>query len=292
MSAQFFCVGVHLFLIISGYLYGRREILSRTTYKKWIISRAKRILIPMYIFMFFLLIIHLLKGIDIDIIHWLAYIFNLQGLEIYVHGAQHLWYLTIAMSCYFITPILDRYRNKFNELNITVIFVVLVITQVIMTYFIYQQFGRYLIMIELYIFAYFIGMYWENIAINLKNFGISIVIAILAMGLRLLGNLKFDGSLLYDVIIVGYTLAFLALAIFYMGFYIISKVDNGLIERFIIHLDRISYEIYLVHYIFIFGPLKIMCLKNNVVNCVLVLICTYIAAVILHKISEWVKAML
>ena len=43
--------------------------------------------------------------------NWIAYIFNLQGFEIYVHGAEHLWYLTIIMICYLITPLLNKYKN-------------------------------------------------------------------------------------------------------------------------------------------------------------------------------------
>lgn len=55
MSSQFFNVGVHIFLIISGYLYGKRKINSNTTYIKWLIKRAKRILLPLYIFLVILL---------------------------------------------------------------------------------------------------------------------------------------------------------------------------------------------------------------------------------------------
>lgn len=49
MTAQFLNVGVSIFIIISGYLYGKKEI--KEEYFKWIIKRAKRILIPMYFFM-------------------------------------------------------------------------------------------------------------------------------------------------------------------------------------------------------------------------------------------------
>lgn len=166
LTGQFFNVGVYLFLIISGYLYGKKEISKKTTYKNWLISRGKRILIPMYILMIFLFCVYLFKGLEIQISHWIIYIFNLQGLEIYIYGIEHLWYLTIAMVCYFITIILDKYRNKFNKINIVILFSILITTQLIMSYFIYQQFGRYLILIELYIWAYFIGFYWNSDYIN------------------------------------------------------------------------------------------------------------------------------
>ena len=98
MTAQIFNLGVPIFIIISGYLYGNKEINDK--YTLWLIKRAKRILIPLYVFMFYLLIVNLIQYNNIQIKNWLVYMFNIQGLQIYVHGAEHLWYLTIIMVCY------------------------------------------------------------------------------------------------------------------------------------------------------------------------------------------------
>ena len=65
--------------------------------------------------MIILFCIYIALGLKIEPLNWIVYIFNLQGLEIYVHGAEHLWYLTIAMICYFITPILDKNKYKLNK---------------------------------------------------------------------------------------------------------------------------------------------------------------------------------
>ena len=48
MTAQFLNVGVNIFILISGYLYVTKKISEN--YTQWIIKRAKRILIPLYIF--------------------------------------------------------------------------------------------------------------------------------------------------------------------------------------------------------------------------------------------------
>lgn len=74
MSAQFFNVGVSIFIIISGYFYGKRKIAENIGYKQWLIKRAKRILIPLYIFLLILFLIYLYKGIDIKILNWIIYI--------------------------------------------------------------------------------------------------------------------------------------------------------------------------------------------------------------------------
>ena len=49
MIAQFLNVGVNSFILISGYLYVTKKISEN--YTQWIIKRAKRILIPLYIFL-------------------------------------------------------------------------------------------------------------------------------------------------------------------------------------------------------------------------------------------------
>ena len=76
-----------------------------------LLKSLKRILIPLYVFMLYLLNIYLINGNHINLINWIAYIFDLQGFQIYVHGAEHLWYLTIIMICYLITPILNKNKK-------------------------------------------------------------------------------------------------------------------------------------------------------------------------------------
>ena len=74
MTGQFFNVGVQIFLFLSGYLYGKKNINDS---KKWIMSRLKKVIIPVYIFMIILFIIHFAMGS----MNWkslLVYLLNLQ----------------------------------------------------------------------------------------------------------------------------------------------------------------------------------------------------------------------
>lgn len=288
VSAQFFNVGVYLFLIISGYLYGKKDISKNSTYTKWLISRGKRILIPLYIFMSILLCIYIILRLKIQPLNWIVYIFNLQGLEIYIHGAEHLWYLTIAMVCYFITPILDKNKYKLNKQKLIVFFVVYVVFQLIMSYFIHEQFGRYLILIGLYIVSYFIGFYWNNKSINFKMFILYCIGFIFSLALRIIGMIMFDGSILYDVLIVGYTHCLLGLSIFFIGFYIVKQLKLNILFNFVKKFDAISYEIYLVHYMFISGPVSLLFTNSTIINCIIVIISSYIIALILNKICKFI----
>lgn len=281
-------MGVYLFLIISGYLYGKKDIAKNTTYTKWIISRGKRILIPLYVFMIILFCIYIALGLKIEPLNWIIYIFNLQGLEIYVHGAEHLWYLTIAMVCYFITPILDKNKYKLNKQKLIVFFIGYVAIQLITSYFIYEQFGRYLILIGLYIVSYLLGFYWNSESIDFKMFILYCISLIFALTLRIIGMIMFDGSILYDVLIVGYTHCLLGLSIFFIGFYIVKQFKQNILFSIVKKFDAISYEIYLVHYMFIVGPISLFFVNSTISNSLIVIITSYITALILNKICRFI----
>ncbi len=109
-SGHFLDVGVQLFLIISGFLYGQREINS--PYLTWIWKRMKKLLVPMYILVLSVIVGNLIIGQNIELKQVLSYAFNIQGLtEYYIKGASHLWYLSIAMICYMLTPLIQRYKE-------------------------------------------------------------------------------------------------------------------------------------------------------------------------------------
>lgn len=281
MTAQFLNVGVAIFIIISGYLYGKKEI--KEEYFRWIIKRAKRILSPMYFFMVFLLIVNLAIGNNIRIANWMAYIFNLQGFQIYVHGAEHLWYLTIIMICYLITPILNKCRRKINNKSLIIYISIGVLLQLIISYFINTQLGIYLIYILLYIIAYIIGCR-VNIIISIKLMLSSIILSGVGGVLRIISKVLFDDSILYNVIIVGYTQGLIAFCIFYIFIYMCRNLKENKVINF---FDSISFEIYLVHYMYVVGPLRVMSLTNSfIVNTIITLIISILTSIGLKKICE------
>ena len=281
MTAQFLNVGVSIFILISGYLYGIKKI--NENYVEWIIKRAKRILIPLYIFMSYLLIIYLIKGSNISIFNWIAYILNLQGLQIYVHGAEHLWYLTVIMICYLITPILDKNKEKLNNESIGILITILIFIQVLTTYFIGTQIGIYLIYILLYITSYIVGNS-VNISISNKKLFLAFGIGIISITIRLIGKFLLDDTKIYNVIIVGYTQAIIAFSIFYIFAYLGNKIKANSVIKYI---DSISFEVYLVHYMYMVGPVRLMGLTNSfVLNTIITIIVSVITAILLKKISK------
>lgn len=71
-------VGVQLFFIISGFLYGKREI---TDWKAFFIKRIKKIYVPFIIFLLFIFLVYWL--LEPTALNWkksVVYLLNLQGV--------------------------------------------------------------------------------------------------------------------------------------------------------------------------------------------------------------------
>lgn len=193
------------------------------------------------------------------------------------------------MVCYFITPILDKNKQKISKQKLFIFTIICIILQLIMSYYIYEQFGRYLIMIGIYIIAYFTGFYWNSENVNLKIFIFACISMIFALFLRIFSMLIFDNTIFYNVLIVGCTHSLFGLSMFFIGFYIVKQLKGNKFFNIIKSFDFISYEIYLVHYMFICGPVSVLFTNYSLINCFIVLVFSFISAFILNKICSLIN---
>lgn len=110
--------GVPLFLFVSGYLAGKKEI---DNIGKWWAGKAKRVLVPLF---FFIIIVYggyaISKAADVSPFQWIFSLCNLQGLNYTywkfnyfgaVAGCGHLWFVTTLMFCYLLTPIMQKFKK-------------------------------------------------------------------------------------------------------------------------------------------------------------------------------------
>ena len=112
----------------------------------------------------------------------------------------------------------------------------------------------------------------------------SILLAGISGILRISARVLFDNSILYNVIIVGYTQGLIAFCIFYIFIYICRNLKENKVINF---FDSISFEIYLVHYMYVVGPLRVMGLTNSfIVNTIITLVISILTAIVLKKICE------
>lgn len=141
-TGQFFNVGVFIFIFLSGYLYGKKKIENN---KEWLINRAKKIIIPVYSFMIFLIIIHIVNH-TMEYKYIFIYLFDLQYYLGGISGAQHLWFVSVIMLCYIVNIHLQYNNKMIMSKKINIIFIMISIICVYLS----PKFGQTLIYIYIY----------------------------------------------------------------------------------------------------------------------------------------------
>ena len=100
--AWWFNVGVQMFLIISGYLYGVKYFDKNIDCFLFYKTRLLKILLPYYIVLLSVLLIHVVFIHDISKVNILmALVCNKT-----IPGGEHLWYISTILMCYILTPII------------------------------------------------------------------------------------------------------------------------------------------------------------------------------------------
>lgn len=230
-----------------------------------------------------LLGIHFCLGIHQGVKNWIVQLFCLQGMEIYVSGAEHIWFMTVLLLCYLLTPLLDNLKRKY-PLNISVmVLLVSVVLQALTALFVNEQLGRYWLLVNFYMFSYLLGSQHVRCT-KRKGCFLAAGMAGLAVAGRLIGKALLDETVYYNIFISGITHCLLALAFLFVFQHLFGKRKPNRLVRF---LDSISYEVYLVHYMFILGPISCMNLsKCFLLNVMVAFILSIATAAVLHQMGE------
>lgn len=280
LASQFLNVGVQIFFMISGFLFGYRK--ADDNVFQWYQRRAKRIFPVYYCFLLILLMIYLITGQKLILKNWIVSICCLQGIQIYLYGAEHLWFLSVLCLCYIITPALNVLRRKSSGCLWMVVLTGSVLGQMITTYFISTQLGIYWMDLNLYMIAYLYGVYHK---VLIEKTGVCLAVLLLAFGVigRLAGRGLCDGTVTYDVMIVGITQGLIASGLFLF----VEKLWHRR-SKVIEFLDGISFEVYLTHYMLIVGPISLMgTTKYYVVNVLLVIVSAIVLSILLKIVVQW-----
>lgn len=277
MSAQFFNVGVFIFLFISGYLYGKKNI---DNYKEWVKRRFKTILIPMYIFIIILFIIFCFKNI-FNIKFLFVYLFNIQYFLGGIPETGHLWFLSIIVICYIILLCINKYKKFFTEKSKLILFLITLIAIVL------SFFSLKFSLLFWYIDIFLIGYTWNNN--KRENAVIAFVALIFSIIMRLIFQKIFDNLFFYDSIIVPILQIIIAISIYIIIKYLVNKYSNKLdkMGKIIDYFDNMSYYIYICHYIFFEGIFCTLFFTNSLTfNILITLILSYVSAIILRFLTE------
>ena len=277
--AWWFNVGVQIFFIISGFLYGSKLINSPV---KWFLKNARKILLPYYLFLVPVIILYLFfSPEDINfgsIIRSLLCVGTIDGIG-------HLWFVGYILFCYFITPILceiTKYledKSFCDSLSFMFIFILLFYAFGTLTDF-YFRADRVLC----YITGFFVPLMIRKRGDVILKYILYLVVpaTIISKVIYLYCCVTFpEISGLGHM--EGISHLFLGISLTFGLMYLFKHVKKMKILSF---SDKYSYSIYIVHQLFILSPFTLMTVTHNIgVNIVIVVLTITISGIILHAIA-------
>ena len=258
---QFFGIGVSIFFLLSGYLYGQKEIAH---WGRWAQRRISTLLLPMWIWVLFCAALAWWSGRPVNGHDLLLYACNSQGLS-YIGGVlgewplfrDHgsfpgcgpLWFLSVLMLCYLLLPLMQRWRRSslMQQPRACALFIVVLFLLSVLAGFGEMRLGYFL----LFATGYFVRPTESGITAR-SLIGWS-ALAFVGILIRVLGRSCCDGSTLYDFVLVGISSYLLGLGLFAL-LRAVGQRGAPLLRCLPLRwLDGLSYEIYLTHGLFVMG---------------------------------------
>ncbi len=296
--ANWFNVGVQMFLFISGYLYGKRKnIQADAFYGKAFI----KIISNYYVFVIaasaaFYILPKTSIGIS-SIVKMLTF----SGAPVEL-GLGHLWYIKTILFCYLLTPLFSCIIDASDggKLPSFCIKSVIIIGLVqILTMLHFKNFGAS------YVVCYLVGMICGMAEEKTNKFipavnAIALVMCIILLSLQIKYSNTSDAEapkiirILYETI-CDYGHVFLGIVLVAVARLIYKKLFNK--SKYLVRIldwsDKYSYDVYLVHTIFILSPYACAeFINNRIISIPLALILIVSTAMILHFASNGIKKLI
>lgn len=289
--SEIFISGVPLFLFLSGFLAGKREI---DNVGKWWLGKLKRVLIPFWIFIVLMYGVYEITGLtEVSPFQWIFTLCNFQGLNYTywrfncfgaVSGCGHLWFITSLMFCYLLTPLMQ----KFKKIVLKVWQKVLLIIAVLVIQLILMYLGFQFSYIITFFFGYFVS--GKKVRSDFLWFGFVTVLTVSTGVTRLILKRVIDGSDFYDRYFALISSALIAAWIFYAVYFIKDKMPKLFCVfdcKVLAFTEKASYYFYLTHYMFLSGVLSVFrYVENRVLAHILAFAFSYISSIIMLLIVE------
>ena len=128
--SQFLNSGVYIFIILSGYLAGKKVI---TNWTGWYVKKIKRIMIPYWIVILICLSYESIYTHTFNVKMWLVHIFDLQGILGASVTTNPLWFVTLIMLLYLITPVYQWIGCNYRKW-LKVLLPLMVVLQIVFAY--------------------------------------------------------------------------------------------------------------------------------------------------------------
>lgn len=282
MTSQIFNIGNYVFLILSGFLFGVQGELGRP-FIHWYGKRFIRIYIPYEMMVVFLFCTYCVIGAKIIVPQWILQFLGLQGWN-GVQGAGHTWFVTSILVCYIITPWLSQImRHITNEISTVIVCAIALAIPLILMIPVTIRYFFTLSPIATYALAYVLGRNFTKVRLDYSKVVVCILGVCMAFAVRLIGKMFWDGTKLYTYVIVTYTHMFAAFFLMIIFAVLFKKVR---VPYLISRLSEISFEIYLWHYMFTVGPLRLFGISGFwMIDSLLVALVAVAVAMVTHWIG-------
>lgn len=305
--AWWFNVGVQIFLFMSGFLYGTKDIKDASS---WFKKRFSKILTPYYLLLIIVIIFYTVFARNLlNIKGMLVNILVLQGFGTGLPGIEHLWFLSYILMCYLITPVLQSIdcASLKNKRGVYIWKLILILALL--------QLFNYIGVLNMSIpniSAYIIGYYFsrrhfsyegykglaQNVSLKKSVTGI-FTACIITTPLVIYLEYFSKGGILwflepYTDFLFGWNHTLLGITLFLAMYFIFehlySRIENKTINSIISWSDRYSYQVYLTHQIVILGQFSWLALTGSMfVNIILIIIFAVTTGVILQKLECFTK---
>lgn len=274
-------VGVQMFLLISGFLYGKKE---EVKWKEFYISRIKKVYLPYILYLSVAIpLLVLIKHVSVSWQQIVVYAVNLQAFFTPIDGLNHLWFLSILMIGYLLTPLIRTLWSSNKWIIIAGVCALCLIEYV----FLQKWYGKFT-----WVMVYVLGM-----LMGLSNKRLVLLITSMFALIGLISLIIYSPSIEFisrgNHISIWFhvCLSVVICSFIYLCFFnLCNGAMTNKITQAIIYLGSISYEIYLTHHAICFQGLYIG--QNIWIDIIRILIESVITAFILHHCSKLVVSKL
>ncbi len=290
-------VGVMIFFFLSGYLFGNKEIDNTVT---WYLKKYKKLILPLAILSIALYSVEYLVYTRVETKEVLFSIsIGLGGYYGIPYLLSHTWFVSALLICYLITPIVLqnlKIAEKENS-NKKFILLSLLLFAILISLELFRVVNVQMIYLAVYTAGYLFSKRYldENNEITKKGLNILLGISIISLIIfpfrvhlqenPSIINLPYINS--HQLILIHQaTFGIMLFSVMYLSF---KKIKNKFVVTIFNLSDKFSYEIYLVHQIFILGFYSILFWSKNLyLNIILIFILSIVGGVILHYITSLV----
>jgi peptidoglycan/LPS O-acetylase OafA/YrhL len=279
--ADVFNTGVQVFLVMSGYLYGYKNI---TDWRGWVRKRFKKIYLPYLVFL--IAVIPLYALFHEEAMKWKVlplYFCNLQGFRFLrggtfarIEGIRHVWFITAIMVAYLSTPFLQRLKKN-SKVALPALLMLIAVAYMIAPSL------RYVFVLS-WVYLYAIGYLFVNLDKKWRLFYIGL----------------FSIALLYLCVIIqwddfrhAYQPIYrcfhdlVGICVVLVGVWLLSSIKNLRVPKVVSFLDKYSFHIFMVHFIIICGPFSMAHVTPYIgLNVVIMLLATAIATFFFVKLMD------